>query len=594
MIATTPTNGEWREVKPASPCPICAKGDWCGRSGDAIRCMRADNFPMPGGWHIIKRSPDGGVVCRFEDAQSSSPKRIVATYDYHDESGKLLFQVVRFEPKDFRQRGADGSWSVKGVRKVLYKLPELLAADPGEWVFIVEGEKDCDNLARLGMIATCNVGGAGKWLDAYSTFLKGRRVCLLPDNDDAGRNHVEAVARSLTGIAASIRVVELPNLPNKGDVSDWLAAQPENCDCGDLLIGLAEEATEWEEAENVTPTADATRLSVRRLSSFEPKEVDWLWPDRFPVGMLSILGGDPGAGKSTIILDMAARITTGTPWPDDRNGTNPVGEVLLVTAEDSISHTVRRRFDNAKGDPDRVHILSGLRQPQADYDSLLNLDQDVRHLGEYLESNPKIRMVAIDPIDAFLGSECDSHRKTDVQRVLGFLKDLAEARHVAVIGVAHLKKSSDNTKAIYRLLGSMGFTSAPRAVWGVERDRDDRSRRTMTVIKSSEASDPTGLGFSIIDAGVIAWEAEPVLQTCDEVFGQRPQGRTALQDAEQWLEELLAVGPVESKRIEGEARKAGITPGTLKRAKNAIGAKARKRPTGEWEWRLIEGAQGGY
>lgn len=157
--------------------------------------------------------------------------RLVSSYDYRGESGDLLFQVVRFEPKDFRQRKPDGAggwtWKVKGVRQVPYRLPELMATPLSETIYIVEGEKDADNLAALGLVATCNAGGAGKWRDSHSECLAGRTaVCIIPDNDAAGRDHAQKVARSLrkANPALMVRILELPDLPEKGDVSDWLAA----------------------------------------------------------------------------------------------------------------------------------------------------------------------------------------------------------------------------------------------------------------------------------------------------------------------------------------------------------------------------------
>jgi putative DNA primase/helicase len=154
--------------------------------------------------------------------------RIVATYDYHAANGALAFQVVRFDPKDFRQRRPDGaggwSWSVKGLDLVPYRLPALVAAPAGSPVFMVEGEKDADALHALGLVATCNPGGAGKWRGGFRQWLRGRDVVLLPDNDEAGAAHAQDVARKLAGTVASLRVVNLPDLPPKGDVSDWLAA----------------------------------------------------------------------------------------------------------------------------------------------------------------------------------------------------------------------------------------------------------------------------------------------------------------------------------------------------------------------------------
>ena len=150
------------------------------------------------------------------------------SWDYRDEHGTLLYRVIRSEPKRFKQQAADGSWSIKGVRRVPYRLPELRAADPTSVVYIVEGEKDADRLAALGLVATTNSGGASKsprtsnWLPEFSDHLKGRRVCVLPDNDDAGRNHAAQVANTLVARGIDHRIVNLPNLPEKGDVSDWL------------------------------------------------------------------------------------------------------------------------------------------------------------------------------------------------------------------------------------------------------------------------------------------------------------------------------------------------------------------------------------
>lgn len=161
----------------------------------------------------------------IDTAPKKKPRRIVASYDYTDEAGKLLFQAVRFEPKGFSQRRPDGkggwTWNLQGVRLVPYRLPEIVAAGV-DHVFIVEGEKDVDNLRALGLVATCNPMGAGKWVDSFNKYLKGKRVTILPDNDQAGRDHALAVARSLYGIAARVEIVELPDLPPKEDVSYWL------------------------------------------------------------------------------------------------------------------------------------------------------------------------------------------------------------------------------------------------------------------------------------------------------------------------------------------------------------------------------------
>lgn len=154
-----------------------------------------------------------GIVQQGSTPASPTKPVIVATYDYHDEKGNLLFQVVRYQPKDFKQRRPDGKggwlWNMNGVRKVLYHLPELLALPVDSTVFIAEGEKDVDAIRSLGLAATCNSGGAGKFTEDLRAPLKGRNVVVIADKDEVGRAHAQQVAGLLHGFAASVKVVEL-------------------------------------------------------------------------------------------------------------------------------------------------------------------------------------------------------------------------------------------------------------------------------------------------------------------------------------------------------------------------------------------------
>jgi len=153
-------------------------------------------------------------------------KRIDAVYPYTDENGKLLYEVVRYIPKDFLQRKPDGKggyiWNLGDIRHVLYRLPEVIQSVKDEKpVYILEGEKDCNNIAKLGFTTTTNSGGAGKWHDNYSDYLKDGIVIIIPDNDDAGRKHTEQIARSVCGKARSVKIVNLTNVPVKGDITDF-------------------------------------------------------------------------------------------------------------------------------------------------------------------------------------------------------------------------------------------------------------------------------------------------------------------------------------------------------------------------------------
>jgi len=190
---------------------------------DACRALSGGNVPRQ--CNDLKPSTRG----ELPRAKNGERARISATYDYFDETGVLLYQVVRLEPKSFRQRQPrpEGGWrwDMQGVRRVLYRLPELLAAPVERTVLVVEGEKDADALARMGRVATTNVSGAGKWRPEYGEALRGRKVCILPDNDEPGHKHAEQVRDALVGVAGSVEIRPLPGLPPHGDVSDWLAAR---------------------------------------------------------------------------------------------------------------------------------------------------------------------------------------------------------------------------------------------------------------------------------------------------------------------------------------------------------------------------------
>ena len=183
-------------------------------------------------------------------ATAPAQKKIVATYDYTDEAGALLYQVVRFDPKDFRQRKPDGKngwdWKIGDTRRVLFRLPDVVnAIERDATIFICEGEKDCLALAGIGLCASCNAGGAEssptgkKWLPDYTAALSGASVVILPDRDAPGRLHAQIVATHLHGVAASVRIVELPDHNGRPvkDAADFVAAGGTTADIAGLVEG---------------------------------------------------------------------------------------------------------------------------------------------------------------------------------------------------------------------------------------------------------------------------------------------------------------------------------------------------------------------
>jgi 5S rRNA maturation endonuclease (ribonuclease M5) len=177
--------------------------------------------------------------------------RIVTIYSYKDEKGEVRCQQVRFEPKDFRFRRPDGEggwiWNLQGVSKILYRLREVIAADE---VFIVEGEKDVETLRPWGLAATCNPGGAGKWLEEYSPVLKGKKVTILQDDDEPGRKHAVAVAESVSRYAAEVRIVA--PFEDAKDVTEWV----ENGGTKKELRHLVNETALFERSDDNSPVTE--------------------------------------------------------------------------------------------------------------------------------------------------------------------------------------------------------------------------------------------------------------------------------------------------------------------------------------------------
>lgn len=509
---------------------------------------------------------------------------IVAQHAYRDETGALLFEVLRYSPKGFRQRKPDGrggwSWSTHGVRQVPYRLPELLASGARR-VFVVEGEKDADRLAKLGFIATTNAGGAGKWKPEFSAFFRGRHVIILPDDDEAGRRHADSVARSIHGTAASVRMLCLPNLPAKGDVSDWLAAGGTR----DELKHLAKAAPEWSPLE-VSDEMKPGPVLVS-LDSVRAELVAWLWRDRVPFGKITLLDGDPGLGKSTLALEVAARVTRGEALPGG-DAAKPMA-VVILSAEDGLSDTIRPRLDAARADSSRIKALTAVRGEDGSeaFPSLEKL--------EWLEAAivaSSARLVIVDPLMAYLGVKTDSFKDQHMRRALAPLAAIAEKYDVAVLIIRHLNKGAGT--AIYRGGGSIGIIGAARSALIVAKDPEDEGRRIVAPVKSNLCAPPAALAFRLKGepggAARVEWDSGSVDFTADSLLAAQaanPEERSALDDAKVLLRQVLADGARTQKEVLAEARGAGVTGITLRRAKTVLAIKSRKLGlAGPWTWEL--------
>ncbi len=525
--------------------------------------------------------------------------RCSATWTYHNADGEPVGMVLRWDVpagKDIRpvSKGATG-WIISGMPepRPLYGLPELLAR-PRERVYVTEGEKAADAAKSIGLLATTSPHGCQSAKTADWQPLAGREVVILPDNDDAGHKYAQDVAALLLKQqpGATVKIVELPGLPPKGDIYDWLegrdATEP------DALRAEIESLVDATPAVNMVEVVGGPILQC--LANIEPAAVQWLWSRRVPLGRITLLVGMPGAGKSFLTTYMASRVTTGAPWPD---GTAcPRGSVILISAEDDPADTIRPRLDAHHADVRRVHLLSMVRKidDKGDRKDVMFTLADLAALEAALAAHPDCRLVVVDPIGSFLGGRVDAYRDNEVRGVLAPVAQLAAKFGPAVLMVAHRRKSSGET-ADDLALGSRAFTGIARSVWHLTRDRENKRRRLLLPGKSNLASEGYGLAFGIGgQPPAIVWEHEPVAMTADDALAaentapkaKRPGPKpVAKNKAAEWLQDVLKAGPMTSKSIQAEAKEAGYAWRTVQRAKDDLGiVPYREQFAGAWMWRL--------
>jgi hypothetical protein len=310
----------------------------------------------PNGGNGRRRATDDAIERALMEAvqggaATSKPKgRLVATFGYVDENAQLLYQVLKYDPKNFRQRRPDGNggwtWSLGDVRRVLYRWPELLQY-PDATVFVCEGEKDADRVASLGHCATCVA--AGTWTEDCVKALAGRDCIVLQDNDGPGHKKALAAAQALHGTAKSIRIVLLPGLPEKGDVSDWLDADPRRSkELVDICFGVPVWAPE-SDANGIKDAAEETakddgdaeeqeQTEQRVIQSSAEFIRSYIPPDYLIEGLLQrqffySLTGKTGAGKTAIALLFAALVALGR----DMDGRQfERGRVLYLAGENPV------------------------------------------------------------------------------------------------------------------------------------------------------------------------------------------------------------------------------------------------------------------
>lgn len=363
----------------------------------------------------------------------------------------------------------------------------------------------------------------------------------------------------------------------------------------EIAAQTSKRSAQTRNAPNVGSTKTvATEAIVHRLSDVQPEELEWLWPGRIPLGKLTLLAGDPGLGKSFVTCDIAARVSSGRPWPDDSAWKQPAGSVAMFNCEDGLADTIRPRLDRAGADVSKIVAIEGIKVHDSETGEArqrgFTLAADLPRLERVVADLADCRLIVIDPISAYLG-DADSHKNAEVRALLAPLTELAERFRVSVLMVTHLAKGT-GLKAIYRSMGSLGFAATARAVWHVAKSPDDDARRLILPAKMNLAPDPTGLAYRI-EQGAVCWEADPIKMNADELLAieanAKPDSdRSQRDDAAEWLRDTLANGPMPSKEVIADGREHGHAEKTLRRAFNdIIGGKPTKMGmNGGWMWSL--------
>ena len=317
----------------------------------------------------------------------------------------------------------------------------------------------------------------------------------------------------------------------------------------------------------VMPTANAS-LVTRRGSEIERESIGWLWPGRIPIGKLTLIVGLGESGKTFLCCDLMARLSRDAVFADGTVG--QVGESAIASSEDGMSDTIRPRMDDHGADNTKWHSIDLVRVGERA--AAMSFDQHLPVLEAWLQAHPQVKLLVIDPLPAYLG-KVNSHVDAEVRQVLTPLKQLAEQRGVAIIGIMHLSKSTDRGVA-QRVSGSIAFLNAARVVWSVSKDPDDPNerRRLLLRVKGNIASvAQTGLAFTLNDRGVVEWDPEPVYVAANEVEGDSKLDARQIDKALELLEDELERGPRLAAELQVAANKVNVSKRTLHRAKDELG-----------------------
>lgn len=476
--------------------------------------------------------------------------------------------------------------------------------DPKVCLFVTEGPLKADSAVSHGICCIALLGVwmwkqplplAGGWKqppplpDWGEIPLKNRDVDIVFDSDIKTNPNVYKAARRLgaflVGRQAQVRYVYLPPADNGGKtgLDDFLAGGH----TADDLIALAR--PELEALEQALPEQHL-RPKIVCMAEVKALAVEWLWPGYVPRGLLTMLEGDPGVGKSQLALFVVAAVSIGGELPG-HSRVQP-GTSLICTAEDSLAHVVRQRLDALGADPTRIHAVEGVVTASGDESPLVLTPDGLTVLDRaIIEYQPDL--VLVDPIVLYLGADVDMHRANQVRAVLGPLASMAGRHGCAMWINRHLNKSG-GTNPIYRGQGSVDFAAAARSILLMVEDSADSTRRIVAQTKCSVGPLAQSLAFRFGSDGVLGY-VEPVDVTASELLesaNHEGSSRSKVEAAVDFLTDALSNGPRLASDVEEEANAAGIKSRTLRRARTHASVEVTQTRSDDgvriesWTWSL--------
>jgi 5S rRNA maturation endonuclease (ribonuclease M5) len=451
-----------------------------------------------------------------------------------------------------------------GRAPILFGLEQLRA--DADAVLITEGELDALSLRAVGLNAVSVPGGAGTAVTAelLAPLAAYDPVLIATDHDEPGDKLAVKLAAML-GAARCHRVYF-------GEHKDANAA---------LVAGWA--PAQFKEALGAT----ASLAAVVNLEDVMPEQISWLWYGRIACGKVTLLDGDPGLGKSTLALEIAARVSRGEQLPEHLfQAVGPAG-VVILSAEDGLADTICPRLRAARADLTRIRAITATADG-----GLPSLPTDIPAI-EATALAVGAKLIIIDPLMAYLDAKVDSHKDQDVRRALAPLAAMAERTGAAILVVRHLNKNGGANNPLYRGGGSIGIIGAARSALFLAKDPmdDTGASRVVASTKRNVAKPPPSLrfvlkevadGMTVIDwCGVSACTAETLMAPLPT-----EEERSSRRSAEEFLKAALKDGPRDSKDVAAEAKANGVTERTLKRARAALGIIPTKDQSKDGRWIL--------